>query len=96
MNPFAALGIEETADDEAVRAAYLAAVRRAPPDRDPEGFRRVREAYEAVRDADRRLALRLFGPEPLESLEALLDAMPDERRHVGAEPWLDVLRGERP
>ena len=41
MNPFAVLGIEETADDESVRAAYLAAVRRSPPDRDPEGFQRV-------------------------------------------------------
>ena len=96
MNPFAVLGIEETADDEAVRAAYLAAVRRSPPDRDPEGFRRVREAYEAVRDEERRLALRLFGPEPLDSLEAFLDAIPDERRHVGPGPWLHLLRGDRP
>ena len=72
------LGIEETADDEEVRAAYLAAVRRSPPDRDPEGFRRVREAYEAVRDEERRLALRLFGPAPLDRLDALLDTIPDE------------------
>jgi hypothetical protein len=54
MNPFTVLGLEETADDEAVRAAYLAAVRRSPPDRDPEGFRRIREAYEALRDHERR------------------------------------------
>ena len=40
MNPFAALGIEENGGRRAVRAAYLAAVRRSPPDRDPEGFRR--------------------------------------------------------
>src|SRR4249920_2129058 len=96
MNPFTVLGLEETADDDEVRAAYLAAVRRSPPDRDPEGFRRVREAYEAVRDEDRRLALRLFGPAPLDRLEGLLDAMADERRHVGPEPWLDVLRGDHP
>lgn len=89
------LGIDETADDEVVRAAYLAAVRRSPPDRDPEGFRRVREAYDAVRDEERRLALRLFGPAPLERLESLLDEVPDERRLVGPGPWLDVLRGDR-
>jgi len=83
VSPFTVLGIAETADDGEVRAAYLAAVRRAPPDRDPEGFRRVREAYEAVRDEESRLALRLFGPAPLDRLEALLDALPDERRHVG-------------
>lgn len=96
MNPFAVLGIEATADDAAVRAAYLAAVRRSPPDRDPEGFRRVREAYEAVRDEERRLALRVFGPAPLERLASLLDAVADERRFVGPGPWLDVLRGDRP
>lgn len=96
MTPFAVLGIEETAGDEAVRTAYLAAVRRSPPDRDPEGFQRIREAYEAVRDEERRLALRLFGPAPLDGVEALLDALPDERRHVGPGPWLDVLRGDRP
>src|SRR5262245_23611149 len=36
MNPFAVLGLEETADDEAVRAAYVQALRTSPPDRDPE------------------------------------------------------------
>lgn len=95
MNPFTILGVEETADDEAVRAAYLRALRRCPPDRDPEGFRRIREAYEAVRDTERRLALRLFGPPPLGRLEALLDEFPDERHHVGPELWLRVLGGER-
>jgi curved DNA-binding protein CbpA len=95
MNPFAALGVEETADDEAVRAAYLEAVRKSPPDRDPQGFKRIREAYEALRDSERRLALRLFGPPPLENLVELLDAFPMERRYVGPGPWLNVLREGR-
>lgn len=95
MNPFAILGLDETADDDAVRAAYLAAIRRSPPDRDPEGFCRIRDAYEALRDNERRLALRLFGPPPLAHLEELLDAIPEERQHVGPGPWLDVLRGDR-
>jgi curved DNA-binding protein CbpA len=92
MNPFTVLGLAETADDEAVRAAYLAAVRRSPPDRDPEGFRHVRQAYEALRDHERRLALRLFGPPPLATFEELLDTWPKERRYVGPGPWLNVLR----
>lgn len=95
MNPFAVLGIDPTAGADAVRAAYLAAIRRSPPDRDPAGFRRIREAYDAVRDEERRLALRLFGPAPLERLESLLDEAPDERRFVGPAAWLDVLRGDR-
>lgn len=95
MNPFAVLGIDDAADDEAVRAAYLAAVRRSPPDRDPEGFQRIREAYEAIRDEERRLAFRLFGPPSLERVEDLLEVLPDERHHVGPGPWLDVLRRAR-
>jgi len=92
MDPFAILGLEETADDEAVRAAYLRAVRASPPDRDPEGFRRIRAAYEALRDTESRLALRLFGPPPLANLDELLDVFPEERRYVGPDPWLKVLR----
>lgn len=95
MNPFATLGLDETADDAAVRAAYLAAVRAHPPDRDPDGFQRIREAYDAIRDENRRLDLRLFGPPPLDRLEALLDTFPDERRHAGPESWLAVLREPR-
>ena len=96
MNPFTVLGLEEDADDEAVRAAYLAALRKSPPDRDPEGFRRIRDAYEALRDTERRLALRLFGPPPLAHLEELLEMFPKERHHVGPAPWLNVLRETRP
>lgn len=95
MNPFAVLGLDEDVSDAAVRAAYLAAIRAHPPDRDPAGFQRIREAYDAIRDEDRRLDLRLFGPPPLDRLEALLDAFPDERRHVGPDPWLAVLRETR-
>ena len=92
MNPFAVLGLDENAGDAAVRSAYLAAVRAHPPDRDPVEFQRIRKAYDAIRDEERRLELRLFGPPPLDRLEALLDAFPDERRHVGPDPWRAVLR----
>ena len=95
MDPFAVLGLDETADDEAVRAAYVQALRTSPPDRDPEGFRRIREAYEALRDTESRLALRLFGPPPLANFEELLDALPEERCYIGPGPWLTVLREQR-
>jgi curved DNA-binding protein CbpA len=95
VNPFAVLGLDEDAADADVRTAYLAAVRAHPPDRDPTGFQRIREAYDAVRDEDRRLDLRLFGPPPLDRLEALPEAFPDERRHVGPDSWLAVLRETR-
>jgi len=95
VNPFSVLDVDETAGDDAVRAAYLEAVRRHPPDRDPEGFQRIRSAYDAIRDAERRLAHRLFGPPPLDRLEDLLALLSTERHYVGPDIWLDVLRRHR-
>ena len=94
-DPFVVLGLDETASDGMIRDAYIAALRISPPDRDPEGFRRIRDAYEQLRDPEKRLALRLFGPTPLLDLAALVETFPEERRHVGPELWLNVLREPR-
>ncbi len=59
-SPFEILGVPADADDERIRAAYLRQVREHPPERDPEAFRRIHRAYEAVRDARARIAYRLF------------------------------------
>ena len=40
------LGVDGDADERALRRAYLRAVKAHPPERDPEGFARVREARE--------------------------------------------------
>ena len=45
------LGLEAPTSAEQVRRAYLKAVRIHSPERDPEGFRRVRDAYELLKDA---------------------------------------------
>lgn len=50
MTPFEVLGLDPAAatDPAAVRAAYARLIRLHRPDRDPEGFRRLRDAYEAL------------------------------------------------
>lgn len=48
MDPFAALGIPATLDALEVKRGYFEALRRHPPHQDPDGFRRVREAYERL------------------------------------------------
>jgi len=58
--PFEVLDINDSADDEQIKKAYLSKVRQHPPERDPDGFRRVRAAYEAVRTRKDRMAYRLF------------------------------------
>ena len=47
---FQVLGIQEGATPEEVRKAYTRSIRVHTPEQDPEGFRLIREAYEAIRD----------------------------------------------
>ena len=42
------LGIDRSTDSATARRAYLRLLKQHPPERDPEGFKRVRAAYEAV------------------------------------------------
>lgn len=58
--PFEILGVPEDADDVDIKKAYLARVREFPPEREPERFQTVRDAYETLRGPRERIAWRLF------------------------------------
>ena len=45
------LGVADDAAPDEVRRAYTRLVKVHKPDRDPDGFRRVREAFEQIREA---------------------------------------------
>lgn len=45
---FLILGIDQTKDEDAVRSAYRQKLRLVNPEDDPEGFKQLREAYEAA------------------------------------------------
>ena len=62
-NPFAVLGVAETADDDAIKKAYRHQVRGHPPERNPERCQVIRAAFEAVKTRPDRLRYRLFGQE---------------------------------
>jgi hypothetical protein len=51
-------------DEAAIKRAYRKAVAEHPPDRDPEVFRRVREAYELLRDPCASARTMLLQPLP--------------------------------
>lgn len=53
-DPYAVLGIAHTASTEEVKRAYFALVRQHPPEKDPEAFKRIRAAYEQLRDPTQR------------------------------------------
>lgn len=59
-DPYAVLGLDRQADDAAIRRAYAQQVRQFPPEREPEAFRRIRAAYEQLRDPERRARVSLF------------------------------------
>lgn len=48
------LGVDASADAGAVRRAYLRLLKKHNPERDPEGFKQLREAFELARDAHGR------------------------------------------
>ncbi len=73
------LGVEADVDAKALKRAYRVQVSAHPPDTDPEGFRRIRSAYELLSDPAPRLDAILSKPIPyiepprLRAQEALTD-----------------------
>src|SRR5262249_31916810 len=80
-SPYKTLGVERTASESEIKQAYFALVREHPPERDPEGFKRIRAAYEKLRAGGERAETDLF---LIEELDAAM-SMENLHRH-GAEP----------
>ncbi len=89
--PEKTLDVAASATDEEIRAAYLRKVKEYPPDRAPEQFERVRDAYEMLRDPRRRARRRLLAGGPEVPLEALLEGREAGLRFAGPGPWLEAL-----
>ena len=59
-SPYQVLGITREASEAEIKRAYFSLVREHPPERDPEGFKRVRVAYEKLRTVNQRAETDLF------------------------------------
>jgi len=94
MNALEILGLPNTATEEEIRAAYLQKVKAHPPERSPEEFERIRDAYETLRDPRRRMRNLLLAEEPAAPLVSLFEGQQPQRRFVGPGPWLEVLKGK--
>lgn len=75
-DPYLILGVPDDASDEAIHAAYLAAIKACPPDRDPHRFDAVRQAYVSLRTQRDRLAWELFDTSPPHPQDVLDRAAP--------------------
>jgi curved DNA-binding protein CbpA len=72
VDPYVVLQLPSDADEATVRQRYLELVRQFPPDRAPERFVEIREAYESLRDPVRRLEQRLFDIDTRDSLDEII------------------------
>lgn len=92
-DPFAELGVDESADDETIRRRYLALVRTYPPDRDPQRFQALRLAYEAISGRRERMAQRLLhsSSAALTRLKLQCLAAADAQRHPASQATLTAL-----
>ena len=83
-DPRQVLGIPPEAGDEEIRAAYLSKVKEYPPDRAPQEFEKVRDAYETLRDPRRRTRQLLLSADPKQPWFPCSRARASERRFTGA------------
>ncbi len=89
VDPFGVLGVAPTMDLAAIKRAYFAALRTHPPHSDPEGFARVRAAYEALQPPAGRAAMVLSAPldvaAALRALEKRSEPVGTDALPTGAE-----------
>jgi DnaJ-class molecular chaperone len=89
------LGVEISAGPEQLRAVYLQKVQQHPPDREPELFEQIRDAYEQMRNPDLRAAAVMRGPNPAAPLTDLLQGLNRTRAFVGGPLWVQLLKEKR-
>lgn len=80
-DPFAVLGIPRDADTATIKQAYFTLVREHPPERDPVAFKRIRAAYEQLRDPQQRMDA---------MMQLLRPWQPDNRQRRAPRPNLRV------
>lgn len=91
--PYELLAVPENADDDAIRRAYQKKLRQWPPETHPELFQSVSDAYAAIKDANARAKLKLFGTVPTGSDAKLADLVVKDfgaRRKLGVAAWLEI------
>ena len=68
-DPYQLLGISADASSDDVRQAYLKRVREFPPDRDPDRFREIHDAYTMLSDPLVQAKALLIPPEADQALD---------------------------
>jgi len=93
-SPFERLGMAPTLDIGAIKRAYFTALSRHPPHSDPEGFRRVREAYERLGAPAARMAAYLSSPVDIGTELSRLESWGRALADTAAQVQRDMAAGE--
>ena len=93
-DPYAVLGLRAESDDETIRRRYLELVRQFPPEKHPEKFAAVRQAYDKMRDLETRLHYRLFEAGKNESVATIIEELSCQtaRPRLSLERLLSALK----
>ncbi|NOQ34966.1 MAG: DnaJ domain-containing protein [Methylococcaceae bacterium] len=75
LTPFEILELSETANDEAIKKAYLKKVRQYPPEQAPDKFQQIRDAYELIKTERLRISYQLFNHEKPDFLQLLAQTL---------------------
>jgi hypothetical protein len=92
MNANEILGVPANASAEDIRTAYLNKVKEFPPDRSPEEFEKIRDAYDRLRDPRHQAKAMLLCPDASAPLVSLLDGRKPRRIFTGPQLWREVLK----
>ena len=97
MNPYEILGITVKTDDKAVRASYIKLIKKYPPEREPEKFKMLNNAYNALKDEKSRHKYFLFNTDawidsPFEALFDDFQTTKGQRIPPGPEKMREFLR----
>lgn len=99
LTHYLTLGLSPDADDETIRGRYLDSVKTYSPEKDPEMFQLVTEAYEALKDPRTRVRGWLFDLLNVKDADAALQNLARartrrlERRRVGLDDLIFRSKG---
>lgn len=86
--PYEILAVSKHSDDSEIKKAYLAKVRQHPPERDPELFQKIRQAYELIQSEEHRMSYSLFYskmPDPVEIATVIMRRTAEKKIPTGKE-----------
>lgn len=79
LTHYLVLDVPFDASTEDIRASYLKLVKTHTPEKDPEMFRKITEAYEAIKTERSRIAEKLFGSFRQKDYETALKSLVQAR-----------------